>query len=148
MHAARTSWAGHTRQLIPSPLLQRRRSHILVVSMTIIINVLLPVHGVAETAHPSPPRLIRTPWAPRPPRALRHGQMVPTEREKGADGAHQETKQDVEAVVPKVEPAGGGDEDGGEEGGRRENEEVQGRCGGLATSGGEGGVVCGEEVGG
>lgn len=150
--AAGTPRARHARHLVPPAFLhgrglvklaaphgadRRRRRQ---------INILLPVHGIAKTADASPPGLVGTPRAPGPPGALRDGQVVPPKGKDGANGAHEEAEEDVEAVVAKVEPARGGDEDGGEEGRCGEDEEVQRGCGGLAAGGGEGGVVGCEEV--
>lgn len=154
--AMRISGTGQTRRLIPSPYLHGRGITEIMTKTTTavavgangaIIDILLPIHRVAKTAHASPPRLVGAPRAPGPARALGHGQVIPAEREEGADGAHEEAEEDVEAVVAKVEPARGGDEDGGEEGRRGEDEEVQGGRGGLAAGRGQRGVVGGEEPG-
>lgn len=111
--AARAPRTRHTRQLVPPSLFHRRRSHVLMsvelaataATTTVDINILLPIHRIAETPYTRPPSFVRTSRAPSPPGALRHGQMVPAEREKGTDGAHDKTKQDVEPVVAEVEPS-------------------------------------------
>lgn len=155
MMAIRISGTRHTRRLIPPTLLHGRNITELATNATnrgtthqivlYVLHVLLPVHGVAKAADAGPPRLVGAAGGPGPAGAAGDGQVVPAEGEKGAGGAHEEAKEDVEAVVAKVVPARGGDEDGREKGGHGEGEEVQGRGGGLAAGRGEGGVVRGQE---
>lgn len=57
--------------------------------------------------------------------------MVHPEAEPAQDDAHKRAEEDVEAVVAEIGVPGAGDVDGQAEGDERQEEEVDGRSGGL-----------------
>lgn len=95
------------------------------------LHVCLPVSRVAQTAHTSPPSLVCRPRSPCPASTAHNRQVIPAEREEGTCGPDEEAKQNVEAVVPKVEPSRGRDKDGSKERHQCQHEQVQRRCCGL-----------------
>jgi hypothetical protein len=60
--------------------------------------------------------------------------VVVPEREDSRDGANEEAKDDVEAVMAKIEPTRAGDEDGGEERKNTDEKKIEGRRGSLTPS--------------
>lgn len=59
--------------------------------------------------------------------------MIHPEAEPAQDGAHERAEEDVEAMVAKIGIPGAGDVDCQADGYEREEEEVDGRGGGLRT---------------
>lgn len=100
----------------------------------------------AQAADASPEGAVVAARAPGPACAGHDGQVVVAEAVYGRDGADEEAKEDVEAVVTKVEPARGGDEDGQAEGDEGDGEEVDGGRGGLAPQRLQARVVLGVAV--
>lgn len=87
----------------------------------------LPVGGVAIGADAGPEGLVVAAGAPGPAGARADRQVVVPEREPRRDGADDVPEQDVEAVVPEVEPPRARDEDRREEREHRDHQQVDGR---------------------
>lgn len=94
-----------------------------------------PFRGEAVTAHARPESLVLRPWSPGPACTSSNREVVVPEREDSRDGANEEAKDDVEAVMSKIEPTRAGDEDGGEERKNTDEKKIEGRRGSLTPSG-------------
>lgn len=91
------------------------------------------VGNIAQPADTSPVCPVRTARAPRPTSSHGDRQVIESEAEDGSEDADEETKENVEAVVAEVEPAGSCDENGQAKGRHGDDEKVDGRSGRLAT---------------
>lgn len=63
-----------------------------------------PIRCKAVTAHACPESLVLRTWSPGPACTSSNREMVVSEREDGRDGADEKAKDDVEAVMSKIEP--------------------------------------------
>ena len=84
----------------------------------------LLIGGVAVRADAGPEGLIAATRPPGPSGTSADRQVVVAEGEDGGDGADDEAEEDIEAVVPEVEPSRAGNEDRCEEWENSDQEQV------------------------